>query len=65
MENYKVVKFGSLPLYGKFECYGDMHLNYNYPKICSCIKISEETGEEIDGITFGMNEDDKVFILIK
>lgn len=54
------VLFKDLKVGDKFDCYGDIHLNYDYPKWCECIKISEDTAEEINGISFLMNENDEV-----
>jgi len=54
--------FKQLEIGDKFECYGDIHLNYDYPKICKCIKHDDHTGKEIDGILFGMGDYDEVFI---
>ena len=56
------IKFKELKIGDSFECYGDINLNYNYPKICKCIKIDNDIGQEIDGMNFGMNESDEVFI---
>jgi hypothetical protein len=57
-----VSKFGMLPIGEEFECYGDVHLNYDYPKICRCVKDSENTGKEIDGSIFSMNKSDSIFV---
>lgn len=54
------VKFKDLEIGDYFKCYGDIHLNYNYPKICKCIKIDNKRGKECDGIIFHMNENDEV-----
>ena len=55
-------KFKDLAIGEEFECYGDQHLNYSYPAICRCKKVDDTTGEEIDGIRFGMNDNDEVFV---
>ena len=62
MSKCKTVKFSSLKIGDKFDCYGDVHLNYDYPKICRCVKVEFNMASEIDGINFGMNESDEVFI---
>jgi hypothetical protein len=66
MSSLEKVKFGSLRNGDVFSCYGDEYLNYNYPKVCDCKKIDEETAKEIgpDGINFLMNKHDEVFIVI-
>lgn len=56
-------KFGDLKVGDAFEVYGDEHLNYNFPKICTCIKVGEETGMEIDGINFSMDIRGSVFVV--
>jgi hypothetical protein len=60
----KKVQFKTLKVGDKFECYGDIHINYNYPKICKCVKTDYDTAEEIDGISFYMDGADDVFINI-
>ena len=55
------MKFGELKIGDKFECYGDRHLNYSYPKICKCIKVKDDVGQEIDSMSFFMNPSDEVF----
>lgn len=55
------VKFKELEVGDKFTCYGDRHLNYNFPKICKCHKVDENTGKEFDDIRFLMNDSDEVF----
>ena len=52
---YKDVAIGQL-----FECWGDIHQNYEVPKICKCIKKDANTAEEINGIIFTMNDNDEV-----
>jgi len=54
------MKFSELDINEPFEVYGDEHLNYDYPKICSCIKINDNTGQELGGIYFAMGENDEV-----
>jgi hypothetical protein len=56
------MKYKDLDIGDQFEVYGDIHLNYNFPKICRCIKISENTGREMEigGINFWMSPDDEV-----
>jgi len=56
------VKFSDLEINDEFECYGDIHLNYNYPKICKCFKERDNIGQEFDGISFGMHDSDEVWI---
>lgn len=53
-------KFKDLSIGDRFEVFGDHHLNYNYPKICKCIKIDADTGQEINGIRFEMLDNDVV-----
>lgn len=55
-------KFERLPIGEEFECYGDFHLNYDYPKICRCVKDSDTTGKEIGGSRFSMNPGDLIFV---
>ena len=59
---YTKVKFKTLKVGDKFECYGDTFINYDYPKICKCVKTDFDTAEEIDGISFYVNVADEVFI---
>lgn len=56
----KSVKFQDLEIGDKFTCYGDIHLNYNHPKICRCNKVDENTGREVDGINFLMSDNSRV-----
>lgn len=60
-------KFKDLSIGDKFEVYGDEHLNYNFPKICLCKKISDDTGEEIEAVDLGnkflMNSTDIVYAI--
>jgi len=58
----KQVKFKDLSIGDKFECYGDTYINYSYPKICVCIKVDEDTADEINGSRFGIAVDSIVFI---
>lgn len=53
--------FGELKIGDRFEVYGDIHINYDYPKICVCEKVSEEYGAEVNGCSFPMNPEDEVF----
>ncbi len=52
--------FKDLQIGDTFYCYGDTHLNYNYPKYCQCTKVDSKTGQEVDGIRFGMDDEDEV-----
>ena len=58
----KIDKFKNLKIGQEFECYGDTAINYDYPKICKCIKDSEDLAHEIDGISFYISGDESVFI---
>lgn len=66
--SYKEVKFGTLKIGDKFGCWGDYHLNYNYPKWCECEKFDEHTGHELNddppgtGILFCMNSNEIVSV---
>lgn len=55
-------KFKDLKVGDQFEVYGDEHINYDFPKICKCIKYDKNTGQEIDGCMFMMDERDIVYI---
>jgi len=55
------IEFKDLKEGDHFECYGDIHLNYNSRKICKCIKLDELTAREIDGIIFNIRGEDTVF----
>lgn len=57
----KTVEFKDLKDGEFFECYGDVHLNYNSRKLCKCIKIDRLTGKEVNGIIFNIREIDTVF----
>lgn len=57
-----IVKFRTLKIGQEFECYGDVTINYNYPKICKCIKDSEDSAHEIDGVNFFICASDSVFV---
>lgn len=59
---YEIIKFKELNIGDKFECYGDTLINYDYPKICKCIKTGLDHAEEIDGISFYVNHSSEVFI---
>jgi hypothetical protein len=56
------VKFSSLEIGDIFECYGDSCINYNYPKICKCVKTSYDSAEEIDGSSFLIHGSTEVFV---
>lgn len=58
------VKFKTLKIGQEFECYGDVTINYNYPKICRCIKDNEDSAHEIDGVNFYIGRNDSVFVNI-
>jgi len=55
-------KFGDLEVGDEFEVYGDVHLNYNFAKICKCIKDDENSAHEVGGINFMMDKRDTVFV---
>ena len=55
-------KFKDLEINQTFYVYGDQHLNYDYPKWCKCIKKGNTTGQEVDGISFSMDETNDVYI---
>lgn len=69
------MKFKDIKIGDKFECYGDKHLNYDYPKICICIKTGENNAQELHGeniygkvvyhkgTSFLMNKDDDIMQL--
>jgi hypothetical protein len=58
----QTVKFKTLKVGQEFECYGDVTINYNYPKICKCIKDSDDSAHEIDGISFYISGNYSVFV---
>ena len=58
----ETVLFSSLKIGDKFFCWGDQNLNYDYPKICECIKTGEQLAEELEGMSFLIDKSDKVFI---
>jgi hypothetical protein len=59
----KQIEFKDLKDGEFFECYGDVHLNYNTRKLCKCVKLDELTGREINGIIFNIRGVDTVFRL--
>ncbi len=59
----KQVRFSDLQIGEKFGCWGDIFINYDYPKWCICSKISENSAEEINGISFIVNKNDYVTLL--
>lgn len=59
------IRFSELKIGDKFECYGDTFINYNYPKICQCIKTGNSSAEEINGVSFSVSEYDEVLIIKK
>lgn len=58
-----VVEFKDLNEGDRFECYGDVHLNYNSRKICECVKLDATTAKEVGGILFNIRDIDTVFKL--
>jgi hypothetical protein len=56
-------QFKTLEIGQEFECYGDININYNYPKICRCIKDSEDSAHEIDGVNFYIGQNDLVYVI--
>jgi len=56
------VKFEDLKVGDTFEVCGDEYINYRYPKICKCRKLSAWSAEEIDGVAFLMSAEDEVFV---
>lgn len=63
MSLFKTVKFSEIEIGEHFECYGDIHMNYDFPIIIECVKIKDDLAEEVNGISFYMDESDEVFIL--
>jgi len=64
MSNFMQVTFKSISVNSKFNCCGNIHLNYEYPKEVESIKIDEETAEEIStGTRFFMLPNDEISIL--
>ena len=61
MSNEKV-KFSELEIGQEFECYGDELCNYDYPKICNCIKTGIDNFKEYEGCNFLINPTSYVFI---
>ena len=61
---YNTVKFKTLKIGQEFECYGDVTIKYNYPKICRCIKDGDDSAHEIDGVNFYIGPNDFVFVNI-
>lgn len=59
---FKKVQFKELNIGDEFECYGDIHINYDFPKICKCKKTRGDAAEEIDGVSFLMSGSDEVYI---
>ena len=57
------IEFKELKEGDQFECYGDIHLNYNTRKICKCVKLDELTAREIGGIIFNIRGEDTIFEL--
>lgn len=55
------VSFRDLKIGDKFEVYGDTFINYDFPKICKCVKVEENVGEEIGGVRFLVDPTDEVF----
>lgn len=62
IEMNTMIPFSKLEIGDQFECYGDIHLNYDHAKICLCVKTGEGSAEEIDGISFFMGKSDSVFV---
>lgn len=56
------VQFSSLKIGDTFFCWGDIIINYDYPKYCECIKTGEETAEDKNGISFLVSKLDTVTI---
>lgn len=46
------ISFETLKIDEEFEMWGDIYLNYDYPKLCRCVKKDYDRAEEIDGISF-------------
>lgn len=46
------VEFRALSVGQRFWIYGDSDLNYDYPKVCECIKDSHGIAHEVGGISF-------------
>ncbi len=63
MHNIREVKpFFWLKIGQEFECYGDVFINYNYPKVCKCVKVAEDRAQEIDGVIFYVEPSDFVYV---
>jgi len=56
------ITFKSLLIGDKFECYGDQFINYDFPKLCICIKTGIDSAQELDGVNFFLSESDEVFV---
>lgn len=61
-KQFSSLNFKELTIGDEFYCYGDIFINYDYPKWCRCVKMSEDEGVEVDGISFFVGNNDKVFI---
>ena len=57
----KTIEFYKLSIGEKFFTYGDIHLNYDYPKECLCVKTGEESAKEVEGINFLIEKTAVVF----
>jgi len=56
-----LIEFQYLKPGEQFDCFGDEHCGFKSPEIVKCIKIAEDKAQIIDGMSFYMNETDKVF----
>lgn len=56
------IRFGDLAIGATFFCYGDTYINYDYPKLCECVKLSHSVAQEVGGVRFLMNREDLVTI---
>lgn len=64
------MKFAELNPGDHFEVWGDVSINYSYPKICRCEKVDDQTAREIErmegdnvvqyGISFLMGGEDNI-----
>lgn len=56
-------KFSDLEIGGKFECWADLVLGYEYPRICQCIKTTESRAKTFAGKEYLVNVAEDVWIL--
>lgn len=57
------MRFSELEIGEKFECWADLVLGYEYPRICQCIKVGADKAKTFAGKEYMVNVTETVWML--